>query len=108
MAKEIMQQQFMRDVFQLVPHVLDFPMQKIWFDYDREADVLYISFRRPQKATNSEMLNNGTLLRYSGDKLIGITILDASQRKAEATKNYTTHLVAQEPSASYGKHKKKK
>ena len=30
-------------------------------DYDKEADVLYINFKRPQKATDSEMLENGVL-----------------------------------------------
>lgn len=27
----------------------------IWLDYDQEADVLYLSFRRPQQATDSEL-----------------------------------------------------
>jgi len=53
----------------------------MWIDYDKEADVLYISFRRPQKATDSEMLKNGILLRYKGDKLVGITVLEASKRR---------------------------
>lgn len=26
----------------------------MWIDYDEEADVLYISFRRPQKATDTK------------------------------------------------------
>ncbi|NMX21943.1 hypothetical protein C5S30_05835 [ANME-1 cluster archaeon GoMg4] len=52
----------------------------MWIDYDKEADVLYISFTRPQKATDSEMLENGILLRYKGDELVGITVLEASKR----------------------------
>jgi uncharacterized protein YuzE len=52
----------------------------MWIDYDREADVLYISFKRPQRATDSEMLENGVLLRYKDDELIGLTMLDASKR----------------------------
>jgi len=28
--------------------------KKLWFDYE-EADVLYVSFRRPQQATDSRM-----------------------------------------------------
>ncbi|MFH0812679.1 MAG: DUF2283 domain-containing protein [Pseudomonadota bacterium] len=31
----------------------------MWVDYDKEADVLYISCKRPQRATDSEMLDNG-------------------------------------------------
>ena len=52
----------------------------MWIDYDEEADVLYISFRRPQKATDTEMTEDGILLRYKDDELVGITILDASKR----------------------------
>ena len=55
-------------------------MNKLWIDYDEEADVLYLSFQRPQKATESEMRDDGVLLRYKSDKLVGITILGASKR----------------------------
>ena len=65
-------------VFQAVPLLIDFPAQRFWVDYDSEADVLYISFRRPQKATDTEMTDEGILLRYRDSELVGITILDAS------------------------------
>jgi len=52
----------------------------MWIDYDKEADVLYISFKRHQKATDSEMLKNVVLLRYREAELVGITVLDASKR----------------------------
>jgi len=55
-------------------------LNKLWIDYDEEADVLYLSFQRPQKATESEMRDDGVLLRYKSDKLVGITILGASKR----------------------------
>nr|VFK79652.1 MAG: Protein of unknown function (DUF2283) [Candidatus Kentron sp. SD] len=44
-------------------------------DYDRDADVLYISFDHPQNATDSEMTDDGFLLRYRGEQLVGVTIL---------------------------------
>jgi uncharacterized protein YuzE len=53
---------------------------KMWIDYDKEADVLYISFNHPQKATDSEMSEDGILYRYSGEKIVGITVLKASKR----------------------------
>jgi uncharacterized protein YuzE len=56
------------------------PQKKMWIDYDEEADVLYISFKRPQKATDTEMTDDGILLRYKDGVLVGITILDASKR----------------------------
>lgn len=67
-------------ILQAIPLPIDFPEKKFWIDYDSDADVLYISLQRPQKATNSEMTNDGILLRYKGDQLVGITILDASTR----------------------------
>lgn len=68
------------EVYELVSHFIKLPETKMLVDYDKEADVLYISFKRPQKATDSEMLDNGVLLRYKGDELVGITVLDASKR----------------------------
>ena len=37
-------------------------------DYDREADMLYISFARPQQATDTDMTDEGFLLRYRDDR----------------------------------------
>jgi len=31
----------------------------MWIDYDQQVDVLYISFKRPHRATDSGMLENG-------------------------------------------------
>ncbi len=63
-----------------VKSLIDLPAKRFWVDYDKEADVLYISFKRPQKATDSEMLDNGIILRYKKDEIVGITILEASKR----------------------------
>jgi uncharacterized protein YuzE len=71
-----------RSIFQAVPLLINFPVQRFWVDYDREADVLYISFQRPQKATDTEMTDEGILYRYRGQQLVGITVLDASTRPA--------------------------
>lgn len=67
-------------VLQAVPMLIDFPKQKFSVDYDPEADVLYISFYRPQRATNSVLTDDGLILRYRDDQLVGITVLDASPR----------------------------
>jgi uncharacterized protein YuzE len=78
-AKEALTKSFLTEVFEAT-HLLKFPKNKLWIDYDEEADVLYFSFERPQKATDSEMRDDGVLLRYKRDKLVGITILEASKR----------------------------
>ena len=80
MAKEALTKSVLAEVFEATPHLLMFPRNKLWIDYDEEADVLYLSFQRPQKATESEMRDDGVLLRYKRDKLVGITILEASKR----------------------------
>jgi uncharacterized protein YuzE len=68
-------------VLQAVPMLIEFPRQRFWVDYDIEADVLYINFQRPQRATDSQMTDEGILLRYRGKQLVGMTILDASTRQ---------------------------
>jgi len=80
MGKEIIKKEVMAEIFKATPHLLKFPTTKMWIDYDQEVDVLYISFKRPHRATDSEMLKNGILFRYKGDELVGTTILDASKR----------------------------
>jgi len=80
MAKEIINQDTVKEIFKTTTHVLKLPHTKMWIDYDKEADVLYINFKRPQKATDSEMMENGILLRYRQDELVGVSVLDASKR----------------------------
>lgn len=48
--------------------------------YDTEADVLYINFKKPSHATDSELLDNDVIVRYENDEVIGVTILHASDR----------------------------
>jgi len=68
------------ELYRIIPHFVKLPETKMWMDYDKEADVLYVSFKRPQEATDSEMLDNGILLRYREGELVGVTILEASKR----------------------------
>jgi len=81
MAKRILNRETLAEICKATPHILRFPTTKMWIDYDKEADVLYVSFKRPQKATDSEMLEDGIILRYRDSELVGITILEASKRQ---------------------------
>ncbi len=63
-----------------LPLLINFPESSFKVDYDQKADVLYISFKRPQKTTNTEMADEGILFRYRKDELVGITVLEASTR----------------------------
>ena len=67
-------------ILRAVPQLVDFPVHKMWIDYDSEADVLYISFRRPQRATDSEMREDGIIIHRHGQRIVGVTILEASTR----------------------------
>jgi len=64
----------------LTSDVLKLPTQHIWLDYDEEADVLYMSFRKPQRATRTIEMENDILVRKDGKKIVGLTIMNASTR----------------------------
>jgi len=65
----------------LVPELLEMPHARIWTTYDKEADVLYINFKKPSHADNSELTDDDIIIRYEKGQVIGITILNASRRK---------------------------
>lgn len=54
---------------------------KFVVDYDQEADVLYINFGKPQKADNAHQGKDGIIRRKKNNKLVGLTILNASRFK---------------------------
>ena len=67
-------------ILQAVPGLVGIPENQMWANYDQEVDVLYIVFQRPQKATDSEMRDDGLIIHRRGRKIVGVTILDASTR----------------------------
>jgi len=94
----------LNSVFQAVPFLIDFPAQRFWIDYDKEADVLYISFHRPQQATDSQMADDGILFRYRDKQLVGITVLEASTRAfTKRTPKSKRKVAAQK--RKHGQHK---
>lgn len=63
-----------------VPYLLSAPSKRMWIDYDEEADVLYISFEKPQHATNSVM-EDDVVYHYRNGDVVGLTVLGASRRQ---------------------------
>ena len=59
--------------------VLKIHVPEFLVDYDKDADVLYISFKRPQNATDTDVLDNGILVRYRNREIVGITVIGASR-----------------------------
>jgi len=55
-------------------------LKKIDFDYDQEADVLYISFGKPKEAQDSVEVEDGVIYRIADKEVIGITITDFKAR----------------------------
>ena len=39
---------FLKHCLTMVSDIVKLPVEHLWIDYDREADVLYLSFRKPQ------------------------------------------------------------
>jgi uncharacterized protein YuzE len=64
----------------IAPAVLNSPGKFLWSTYDAEADVLYVNFKRSEKATDSELTDDDVIVRYEGDEVIGLTVLHASRR----------------------------
>jgi uncharacterized protein YuzE len=80
MAKRTAVAKTLDEISDAVPHLIRLPDRKAWIDYDDQADVLYISLKRPQRATETNFLaDKGILLRYRAKDLVGVTVLDASK-----------------------------
>jgi uncharacterized protein YuzE len=67
----------------LVPRLLQIPHKRMWVAYDEEADVLYVNFKKPSHADDSELTDDDIIIRYEKEQVVGITILNASKRKAD-------------------------
>lgn len=48
--------------------------------YDPTVDAAYIYFRKNKKSTRTEEVGEGLLVDYNGKDLIGIEILDVSEK----------------------------
>jgi uncharacterized protein YuzE len=64
----------------LIPTVKSIPNRNVWLSYDEEADVLYINFKKPSVATDSDLTDDDVIVRYQGDEIVGLTVLHASNR----------------------------
>ncbi len=70
-----------KDIVNAVPQLLSLPFKRIWYSYDEEADVLYLNFKKPSHADDSELTDDDVLIRYEKGEIVGITILHASTKK---------------------------
>jgi uncharacterized protein YuzE len=68
-------------ILNLIPNLLEIPHPRVWSAYDKEADVLYINFKKPSHADDSELTADDIIIRYEKGEIIGVTVLNASKRK---------------------------
>ena len=80
METELIKNDIIQTCLGLSSDLIKLPTEHIWADYDKEADVLYLSFRKPQRAKNTVEMDNDVLIRTDGNDIVGITILNASSR----------------------------
>jgi uncharacterized protein YuzE len=69
-----------KEIFEAVPHIKEIGAKHLWFDFDYEADVLYVSLERPQRATDTDILEDGVFLRLRDEKIVGMTITNVSKK----------------------------
>ncbi len=69
-----------QDYLKLLPRLRESREGLVWLTYDAEADTLYVNYKKPSAATDSELTDDDVIVRYQGDEVVGFTILHASQR----------------------------
>lgn len=69
-----------QEYLKLIPAVNKAPQHALWLTYDAEADTLYVNFKKPSVATDSEMTDDDVIIRYEGEEVVGYTVLHASKR----------------------------
>jgi uncharacterized protein YuzE len=70
----------LQNYLKLLPNLKESPAGSVWLTYDQEADTLYVNFRKPSHASDSEITDDDVIIRYAGDEVVGFTVLHASQR----------------------------
>jgi uncharacterized protein YuzE len=80
MALELLEPNNITCLLKATTNFIKLPKTKMWLDYDVQADVLYLHFEDKPFSTHSEMREDGIILDFREDILVGLTILEASQR----------------------------
>jgi uncharacterized protein YuzE len=72
-----------QEYLKLLPRVKQAPEGSVWLSYDQEADTLYVNYKKPSFATDSELTEDDVIVRYAGDEVVGFTVLHASHRACD-------------------------
>ena len=55
-------------------------LDRVKLNYDSEGDVLYINFGEPQPADDSDVTDEGVIVRLREGKIVGLSILNAGKK----------------------------
>lgn len=55
-------------------------LDRVKLNYDSEGDVLYINFGEPQPADDSDITDEGVIVRLREGKIVGLSILNAGKK----------------------------
>jgi uncharacterized protein YuzE len=69
----------LQEVVEPAPQLLRLPTWQLRVSFDPEADVLYLNFKKPSYADDSELTDDDIIVRYEQGEVVGVTILYASQ-----------------------------
>ncbi len=84
-----MEQKIINSTKKVVENLINLSLigkKKLWVDYDKKADVLYINFDRPDKADDARE-EKGIITRTRKGEVIGLTILNASSFSSKIRQN---------------------
>lgn len=54
-------------------------VERTKLSYDAETDVFYINFDPPQPADDSDITDEGVIVRMRDNRIVGLTILNAAK-----------------------------
>jgi len=54
-------------------------VERTRLNYDPQTDVLYINFDPPQPADDSDITDEGVIIRLRNNHIVGLTILNATK-----------------------------
>jgi len=52
----------------------------MWLDHDSDVDCLYVHFEDQPESSHSAIPDDGAILDYQEDRLVGLMVLEASRR----------------------------
>jgi len=80
MAPEVLEEESIGYLLEATANLIKLPRTQMWLDYDPEADVLYLHFEEKPTSNHSELRDDGIIFDYQDNRLVGLTILEASCR----------------------------